>query len=69
MRDEQVTKTKLIRARNKARADLSKILGKNTKKYRTRIRGFQELARKVKAEAREKYQKKLEHVQVQVKGR
>ena len=38
MCDEQVTKTKLIRARNKARSELSKVLGKNTKRYRTRIR-------------------------------
>ena len=62
MRDEQVTKTKLIRARNKAREELAKIMGKNSKRYRTRIRGFQERARKVKAEAKEKYQKKLEHL-------
>ena len=37
MQDEQVTKTKLIRARNMARTDLSKILGRNSKKYRTKI--------------------------------
>ena len=37
-------------------------MGKNSKRYRTRIRGFQERARKVKAEAKEKYQKKLEHL-------
>ena len=37
MRDEQVTKTKLIRARNMERTDLSKILGRNSKKYRTKI--------------------------------
>ena len=62
MRDEQVTKRKLIRARNKAREELAKILGKNTKRYRTRIRGFQERARQVKAEAKEKYKNKLEHL-------
>ena len=62
MRDEQVTKRKLIRARNKAREELAKILGKNTKRYRTRIRGFQERARKAKAEAKEKYKNKLEHL-------
>ena len=37
-------------------------MGKNTKRYRTRIRGFQERARKAKAEAKEKYKNKLEHL-------
>ena len=64
MRDEQVTKTKLIRARNKARAELGKILGKNTKRYRTRIRSFQDKAREVKSEFRELYKDKLEHLKL-----
>ena len=64
MRDEQVTKTKLIRARNKARTKLSKTLGKNTKRYRTKIRSFQEKARGIKNEFRELYQDKLEHLKL-----
>ena len=62
MRDEQVTKRKLIRARNKARAELSSSLGRNSKRYRTQIRSFQDRARNVKAEARIKYTEKLEHL-------
>ena len=62
MRDEQVTKRKLIRARNKARAELSRNLGRNSKRYRTQIRCFQERARKEKVETRIKYTEKLEHL-------
>ena len=62
MRDEQVTKRKLIRARNKARAELSRSLGRNSKRYRTQIRCFQDRARKEKVETRIKYTEKLEHL-------
>jgi hypothetical protein len=33
MRDEQVEKRKIIRKRNKARSDVAKLLGMNTKRY------------------------------------
>ena len=62
MRDEQVTKRKLIRARNKARTETSKLLGQNTKTYRTRIRGFRDAALARKLEYRDKYSKKIEHL-------
>ena len=57
-----LTKSKLIKARNKARDELSRSLGRNTKKYRTQIRSFQEKARNIKLESREKYKDKLVHL-------
>ena len=40
MHDEQVTRGKLIRCRNKCRTQLMMKLGRNTKKYRTVIKGL-----------------------------
>ena len=59
---EPVTKRKRIRARNKARSDTSKLLGMNSKTYRTTIRGFRDAALARKVEYRDKYDKKLEHL-------
>ena len=44
IKDEQTTRGKLVRERNKARSGLMKQHGRNTKKYRTAIRGLRKAA-------------------------
>ena len=44
MHDENVTRTKLVRTRNISRTKLMRELGRNTKKYRTVIRGLRQAA-------------------------
>ena len=62
MHDEQITRRKLMRSTNKARANISVLLGQNSKRYRTTIRKFRDAALARKAEYKEKYSKKLEHL-------
>ena len=62
MRDEQMEKKKKMKNREDARTTLSKKLGKNTKTYRSTIRKFRDAALEKKAEFREKYNTKLEHL-------
>ena len=59
MHDEQITRRNLMKSRNKARATVSKMMGKNSKRYRTTIRKFRDAAMARKAEHREKYTSKL----------
>ena len=60
--DEQTTRTKLIRTRNVTRTKLMGVLGRNTKRYRTVIRGLRLSAREVKATYKAKYEEKMEHL-------
>ena len=48
IKDEQVTRGKLVKARNKARSTLMNQLGRNSKKYRTVIRNLRKSARETK---------------------
>ena len=52
MRDEQIVKKKLMKTREQARTRVAKILGKNSKRYRTTIRAFRDaaLAKKLSTE-------------------
>ena len=62
MRDEQKEKKKKMKNREDARTTLSNKMGKNTKTYRSTIRKFRDAALEKKAEYREKYSNKLEHL-------
>ena len=62
MRDEQVGKKKLMKKREEARTELGKMLGKNSKTYRSTIRKLRDAALEKKEEYRERYDKKLEHL-------
>ena len=62
MRDEQIVKKKLMKSREQARTRVAKILGKNSKRYRTTIRAFRDAALARKAEYREKYDQKFDHL-------
>ena len=50
IRDEITTKNKLMRKRNRARSEMQKMLGKNSKVYRREIRRLRDAARQVKEE-------------------
>ena len=59
MHDEQITKRKLMRQRNKAGSTVSAKLGRNSKRYRAAIKSFRDAAMAKKAEMRERYTSKL----------
>ena len=61
IKDEQITKGKLIRARNIARTDLMKKLGKNSNRYRAVIRDFRKSARETKIPLEKIYEEKTPH--------
>ena len=62
MYDEQVTRGKLIRCRNKCRTQLMMKLGRNTKKYRTVIKSLRRDAQAIKTSYRKFYDDKMEHL-------
>ena len=62
LKDEQVTRGKLVKARNKARSNLMKELGRNSKKYRTVIRSLRKSARETKIPLQKLYDEKLPHL-------
>ena len=62
MRDEQIEKRKKMKSREDARRRLGKMLGKNSNKYRSRIKRLRKEALEKKAEYRKWYDKKLEHL-------
>jgi hypothetical protein len=62
--DEQVTRTKLIRARNIARTKMMNTLGRNTRKYRTVIKNLRQDARVTKEEFKKAYNQKMEHLKL-----
>ena len=64
--DEQVTRSKLIRTRNVTRTKLMRELGRNTKKYRTVIKGLRQAARDVKTSYKTAYEDKMVQLEVQV---
>ena len=59
IKDEQKTKGKLVKARNKARSELMKKLGPNSKRYRTVIRDFRKSAREIKIPLQKIYNEKI----------
>ena len=62
MHDENVTRTKLVRTRNNSRTKLMRELGRNTKKYRTVIRGLRQAAWDTKNSYKTIYEDKLVHL-------
>ena len=62
IKDEQVTRGKLVKARNKARSTLMNQLGRNSKKYRTVIRSLRKSARETKIPLQKLYDEKLPHL-------
>ena len=62
MRDEQVTKSKLMKSREDARRESGKKLNKNSKTYRSTIRKLRNSALTKKEEYRGKYDQKVEHL-------
>lgn len=62
MRDEQVTKSKLMKIREDARRELAKKLGKNSKTYRSKIRKLRAAALAKKEDHRRTHQSKIEHL-------
>ena len=62
MRDEQITKSKLMKSREDARRELAKKFKKNSKTYRSKIRKLRAAALAKKEEYREWYNKKIEHL-------
>ena len=59
IKDEQTTRSKLIRKRNIARTNLMRELGRNSKKYRRRIRELRKAATDIKVGYRELYTEKM----------
>ena len=62
IQDENVTRTKLVRTRNISRTKLMRELGRNSKKYRTVIRGLRQAAWDKKASYKTIYEEKLIHL-------
>ena len=62
IKDEQTTRGKLVRKRNKARSGLMKLHGRNTKKYRTAIRGLRKAAQDIKIPLKKLYDEKIPHL-------
>ena len=64
IRDERVTRTKLTRVRNISRTKLMKEMGRNSRKYRTAIRGLRQAAWDIKNNYKILYENKLEHLRL-----
>ena len=58
MQDEQVTRGKLIRCRNKERTEIMRKLGNNSKPYRGTIRSLRSAAMTIKTSQRKLYAEK-----------
>ena len=64
LKDEQTTRSKLLRERNLARTKLMKELGRNSKRYRSRIRELRQAAASVKVEYRNIYTEKMHNLKL-----
>ena len=62
IRDERISKNKLMRQRNRARSEMQKTMGGNSKPYRREIKNLRDAARTVKEEYRKLHSEKLEHL-------
>ena len=62
--DEQRTRTKLIKTRNITRTKLMRLLGRNTRKYKTVIKDLRQAAKNIKTEYKITYDAKMEHLRL-----